>query len=115
MGGLNRAAMDVAECCRLMDQYGKRDTPSAGMDFPIWRPTSRKKSESPRRDIRRAGLGLTTRGLQESSGGQPVWQLARLLRKASPRKALGILERPGQVGRIPTMNTDTSHSFTAMA
>ena len=55
------AVMDVTESARMSDECGNAETPSASLDYPIWRPPSRKGSELPRRKAGASRDGWTRR------------------------------------------------------
>ena len=100
--------MDMLESCRTSDVSAG---PPVGRDFIARCPPGRIKRALPHDLPVGSRLGLSA----DFSLSGWLRSPALVLRKASLREVLGMLERPGHVEQIPTMEADASLGFSGMA
>ena len=101
------AKLGAAESPHMLGETGYVETPLLGKNYTVWRLPARLKGDLPHHQMRGTRLGPKRDGHLTARLQSPP----PALRMASLPEVPAMLERPGQVGRIPTMNAEACLGF----
>ena len=95
----------------MLTEGSKVGTPLVGMNFAVWAFKEREESNLPHGWAVGVRLGPTADGVRTQSLKTPP----PALRRSPPRGILSLLAVLGQIGYIPSMNTDASLGYSVVA